>query len=317
MGYDAKVFNVMIASPGGLDEEREAIRKCIHTWNANNSEHRKIVLLPLGWESHSSPEMGAHPQTIINRQVLEKADLLVGLFWTRIGTKTKNFPSGTVEEIETHSLLGKPTMLYFSDKSAPPSEIDPDQYSAVKDYKVDLGTRSLYNSYTTLVEFKEKFAQNLAKTVNDHPLFNGTSSENLRKPAPARDVQKIYSLAANARSELLSFKEITGEKLFKITGRYGLSRWGKDANKLEPEVAAMYKKEHHQWFDEFTKEYHKKFDATFKKLIELISSEAEHTPAFNGYADRLKNFPKNTDDMSSTRDCLTEIVELAEAYADK
>ena len=114
MSYDAKVFNVMIASPGDVAAERSVIRDVIYEWNAINSQIRNIVLLPVGWETHTSPEMGATPQEIINRQVLLKCDFLVGVFWTRIGTTTTDYSSGTVEEIERHISAGKPTMLYFS-----------------------------------------------------------------------------------------------------------------------------------------------------------------------------------------------------------
>ena len=63
MSYDSKVFNVMIASPNDVAPERVIIRGVIHEWNAVHSFKRKIVLLPVGWESHSSPEMGGSPQT--------------------------------------------------------------------------------------------------------------------------------------------------------------------------------------------------------------------------------------------------------------
>ncbi|MGZ8907437.1 MAG: DUF4062 domain-containing protein [Methylobacter sp.] len=112
MSYSAKVFNVMIASPGDVASERAIIRDVIYEWNAVHSQSRNIVLLPIGWESHSSPEMGSSPQAIINEQILDKCDLLVGVFWTRIGTPTKEHPSGTVEEIEKHIESGKPAMLY-------------------------------------------------------------------------------------------------------------------------------------------------------------------------------------------------------------
>ena len=50
MSYDAKVFNVMVASPGDVLAERAVFREVIHEWNAANSEVRKVVLLPVGWE---------------------------------------------------------------------------------------------------------------------------------------------------------------------------------------------------------------------------------------------------------------------------
>ncbi len=114
MSYSASTFNVMIASPGDVASERAIVRDVVYEWNAVNAASRKVVLLPVGWETHSSPEMGATAQTIINRQVLSKCDLLVGVFWTRIGTATEHHLSGTVEEIEGHISAGKPAMLYFS-----------------------------------------------------------------------------------------------------------------------------------------------------------------------------------------------------------
>ena len=72
MSYISKVFNVMIASPGDVASERTIIRDVIYEWNAVHSESRNIVLMPIGWESHSSPEMGGSPQDIINKQVLDK-----------------------------------------------------------------------------------------------------------------------------------------------------------------------------------------------------------------------------------------------------
>ncbi len=114
MSYFATVFKVMIASPGDVAAERSVIRELLTEWNVVNADSRKIVLLSVGWETHSVPEMGNRPQEIINKQILHGCDLLIGVFWTRIGTATGNFASGTVEEIEEHVKTGKPAMLYFS-----------------------------------------------------------------------------------------------------------------------------------------------------------------------------------------------------------
>lgn len=48
MSYEAKVFNVMIASPGDVASERTIIRDVIYEWNAVHSKSRNIVLLPVG-----------------------------------------------------------------------------------------------------------------------------------------------------------------------------------------------------------------------------------------------------------------------------
>jgi len=139
MSYDAKAFNVMIASPSDVPSERNIVREVVYEWNAVHSQLRRIVLLPVGWETHSSPEMGSRAQAILNEQILNKCDLLVGIFWTRIGTETGEYISGTVEEIEKHVASGKPAMLYFYGQPVEEGSVDKEQYSKLKEFRESLG----------------------------------------------------------------------------------------------------------------------------------------------------------------------------------
>jgi hypothetical protein len=177
MSYTAETFNVMIASPGDVASERTIVRDVLYEWNAVHSNTRKIVLLPIGWESHSSPELGASPQAIINQQILGKCDLLIGVFWTRIGTPTGEYASGTVEELETHIQSGKPAMLYFSTQPVALDSVDPDQAAAVKKFKTDCQSRGLYVSYDSLTDFRASLYRHLQLKVNEHPLFNRAESQ--------------------------------------------------------------------------------------------------------------------------------------------
>jgi hypothetical protein len=171
VSYIAETYNVMIASPGDVASERAIIRDVVYEWNAVHSSSRKIVLLPIGWETHASPEMGATAQTIINKQILDKCDLLVGVFWTRIGTATDNYASGTVEEIERHIDTGKPTMLYFSSQPVAMDTVDLDQVAKLKRFKDSCSSRGLYDSYDSHADFKIKFYRQLQLKLNEHPLF--------------------------------------------------------------------------------------------------------------------------------------------------
>jgi len=171
VSYTATTFNVMIASPGDVASERAIVRDVVYEWNAVNSSVRKIVLLPVGWETHSSPEMGAPAQQIINRQVLNKCDLLVGVFWTRIGTPTEKHLSGTVEEIEKHIASGKPAMLYFSSQPVAMNTVDLDQIQRLEEFKQSCQSRGLYEGYDSHSEFKEKFYRHLQLKLNEHSLF--------------------------------------------------------------------------------------------------------------------------------------------------
>jgi len=55
MPYNARVFQILIASPGDVEQEREVVTEIIHEWNNLNAREKSLVLLPLRWETHSSP----------------------------------------------------------------------------------------------------------------------------------------------------------------------------------------------------------------------------------------------------------------------
>jgi hypothetical protein len=198
MSYAATTFNVMIASPGDVASERAIIRDVVYEWNAVNSASRKIVLLPVGWETHTSPEMGAPAQTIINKQVLNRCDLLVGVFWTRVGTPTELHLSGTVEEIEEHISAGKPAMLYFSSQPVILDTVDMDQVERLKIFKESCRKRGLYETYDSHGDFKDKFYRQLQLKVNEHELFRN-SETNARTSEIVESRTPLPTLSAEAR----------------------------------------------------------------------------------------------------------------------
>ena len=171
MPYTAEIFRIFIASPGDVAQERETIRSVVWDWNAINAASRGMFLEPVGWETHSVPELGERPQAIINKQILNDADLLVAVFWTRLGTATGSHPSGTVEEIEEHLAAGKPAMIYFSDTPVRPDSVDDVQFKALREFKQQLQKRGLVESYSTLSEFTQKFTRQLHRTLNDKARF--------------------------------------------------------------------------------------------------------------------------------------------------
>ena len=165
MAYRATVLKVMIASPGDVANERRVARDVVHEWNAVHSLDRKTVLVPVAWETHASPAMGERAQQIINKQLLSDSDLLVAIFWTRLGTPTGAATSGTVEEIEEHLGAGKPTMLYFSAAPVRPDSVDEQQYHALREFRKSVQKRGLIEEYESIGEFREKFVRQLAQTI--------------------------------------------------------------------------------------------------------------------------------------------------------
>jgi hypothetical protein len=167
----------MIASPGDVQEERTVVRSCIYDWNDVNAASARIFLAPVGWETHSSPELGTRPQELINKRILQDCDILVGVFWTRLGSPTGKSASGTVEEIEEHRAAGKPAMLYFSARPAAPETIDGQQLEALNIFKSKCKSDGLIETFDTVEELRAKFTRQLSICVAKNPHLKATLEE--------------------------------------------------------------------------------------------------------------------------------------------
>ena len=229
MSYDARVLKVMIASPSDVLPERLIARDCIHEWNDLHAEERHTVLLPVGWDTHASPSMEAPPQEVINSQVLEGCDLLLGIFWTRLGTPTQDARSGTVEEIERHIARGGKAMLYFSDTPVVPSGLDHTQYEAVRQFLEECRGRGLVETYSSHGEFREKLRRHLIQTViRDFPNANATipipgtdSTEDTgsRVPDLSREAKVLVYQASQDPHAMIARHRFFNDQMFLLANR--------------------------------------------------------------------------------------------------
>lgn len=171
MSYQANVYQVIIVSPGDVPRERQLAREIVYEWNSVNSLDKNICLLPVGWEHNSSPEMGSRAQDFINKHVLENSDLLIGIFWTRIGSPTGDSISGSVEEIEKHVESGKPAMLYFSNVPVLPDSIDIEQYEKLNKFKEECYDKGLVETFDSIEDLRGKLTRQLSLKVIQHEHF--------------------------------------------------------------------------------------------------------------------------------------------------
>ncbi len=210
MGFQANILKVVIASPGDVLDERGIITKELHQWNDANAASRALMLQPAKWETHSSPQMGAHPQEILNEHLLLNADIVVGIFGTRIGTATVDFPSGTVEEIKKHVAAGKLAMLYFSRVPIDPNVIDQRQWSSLQAFKEECRAEGLYAEYSSHDELRASFGHHLAIELNKPKylsLTKPTASFEPRDPELSdAEKQLIMAGASITTAEFLSVK---------------------------------------------------------------------------------------------------------------
>jgi len=167
MAYAARVIQILIASPGDVQKEREIISEVIYEWNYVNSRDRSIVLLPIRWETHASPEMGSAPQAVINKQIVDYCDMAVAVFWTRLGTPTDEAESGTAEEITRLGNAEKPVMLYFSQAEVALHTVDLEEYQRLTAFKKQTYPKGLIENYSSTAEFRDKLGRQLAIQIGN------------------------------------------------------------------------------------------------------------------------------------------------------
>lgn len=164
--------------------------------------------MPVGWDTHSAPAMGDRPQGIINKQVLQGADLLIAIFWTRLGTPSGEADSGTVEEIEKHLAAGKPAMLYFSLAPVRPDSVDDEQYTALTKFREQCKKKGLIGTYDDPAEFARVLQAHLVRTVNDDPYFQRLRRESGSEAIKAENPEASLKLALSEEARELLLEAV-------------------------------------------------------------------------------------------------------------
>lgn len=167
--YLAKVYKVMIGAPSDIQEEIQMAKNVIQKWNSINSEFRRRVLLPLHWSDNAYPETGIHPQKSINRMVVEKSDLLICIFCSRLGSPTDTHNSGSIEEIDEHIKAGKDVMVFFKKNAPiPRSSNDLEQMKHLLEYKETVRDKLLWWEYDDESCFESILKDKLELYINDN-----------------------------------------------------------------------------------------------------------------------------------------------------
>lgn len=177
MPFRSETYSVLIASPSDLTEERQAATEAINDWNVQHAAAESVTLLPIKWETHATPQSGVRPQEAINRQLVQNCDILVGMFWTRIGTNTGVSESGTVEEIDQFVEAGKPALLYFSSRPLDPNKIDMKQHRKLKNFKDATYTKALTGNFSGLEGLQNTLVRDLLRQVRELKAAKPTSRD--------------------------------------------------------------------------------------------------------------------------------------------
>ncbi|MCL2821526.1 MAG: hypothetical protein FWD38_12005 [Oscillospiraceae bacterium] len=166
MSYSAHVYKVFIATPDDVKKEREIIRQAIHKLNEDFSSDG--VFIPVMYEQ-LPPTAGIAPQQTINTRALNNCDVLIALFWTKVG-------KGTKTELIKHLDAGKHAMVYKLEKGSVPSEIADDEMKSE-------GYRELEN-YFNIAKTQKSNELGLFQVIKNGKALTHLVQEHLRKIRP-------------------------------------------------------------------------------------------------------------------------------------
>lgn len=181
MSFIARVYKIMIGAPSDIKEEMQIAKEVIHEWNYINTERNHKVLLPLHWSISTYPSSGKHPQKLINEQIVDKSDLLICIFGSRLGSPTDTDISGSVEEINEHLKAGKDVMIFFRRNLNISSINDLQQTTKLLEFKENIKGKVLFEEYNDEKEFKPLLTNKLQLFLNDNwlnPNYKAKETEN-------------------------------------------------------------------------------------------------------------------------------------------
>lgn len=174
MGITA--YDLLISCPGDVDKYVNIVKECIDKYNRLLGRINNAEIVGRHWSTDSYSQSGDKPQELLNKQFVRDCDAAVAIFWTKFGTPTDKYGSGTEEEIEEMLSAGKQVFMYFVDEPVSPSELNSEQYKKIQEFREKYKGRGIYFVVDSEEELEKRFTNDL--TMYFLPLMVGTKNSN-------------------------------------------------------------------------------------------------------------------------------------------
>ena len=156
-------YDLLISCPGDIENEIKIIDDAVSQFNTQFSDALGISIRTKHWRKNSYAQSGGKPQALLNEQFVNDCDAAVAILWTRFGTPTDEYGSGTEEEVEIMLSSGKQVFMYFSDKPLSPSQMKEESYKKVQAFRDKYKDRGIYFTFSSDEEFKTLFFAHLSQ----------------------------------------------------------------------------------------------------------------------------------------------------------
>lgn len=141
-------YTVLLSAPGDAAHECEIADEELRNINRTHSGETGIDFYPTDWRRDSRADSGDEPQKLLNRQIVEDADIILAIFKERFGTPTSQYGSGTEEEIMLGIEMGKTVLVYFWEPGDNFVPRDAAQFAKIAELKKSLQSKTVYKAFT-------------------------------------------------------------------------------------------------------------------------------------------------------------------------
>jgi tetratricopeptide (TPR) repeat protein len=168
-----QVVRLVVVSPSDVQFERDAVSSIVDELNDDIASTLGITLAVAKWETDAYPGFHlAGPQGLIDDVLrIEESDIVIGIFWTRFGTPTRDADSGTEYElrkaVKAWEENKKPqVMVYFNKTPYNPKRHEMDQWAKVLAFQDSFSENGLWWNYQDRSAFEKLVRKHLIKLLN-------------------------------------------------------------------------------------------------------------------------------------------------------
>lgn len=166
MARQTTTYDLLVSCPGDVVEKGylRAIENSVATFNSTFGKFNNVNLQVVHWSKDSYPESGCRAQELLDAQIVDDSDAAVALLFTRFGTPTDKYGSGTEEEIERMLQSQKQVFMYFVTEPVKMSEVDVAQYQRVQEFKTRYSTleKGIYREVESPAELQGQLLNHLS-----------------------------------------------------------------------------------------------------------------------------------------------------------
>lgn len=174
------IYDIIVSCPSDVQDEKEAINRVIGEINQYSIERHQMMFRVKNWLTDVDSDVGESAQEHINKTLVDKCDILVGIFKTRLGTPTKVANSGAEEEIDRFVKQGKKCFLYFATRAnINLTNLNVEQLTKLNEFRKKCESNSLYKTFDSIDALYDVFKSDFNLYITNN-LINKEKSDELK-----------------------------------------------------------------------------------------------------------------------------------------